>query len=1607
MADLPPKKTQEKRMTRSTRLRKLLPKAPRKDPPDILHVRIMPQQLLEREDEDNEKDSASENEEGGDNSDDAEEIPNISTKEHIESTVEEEEEVPVENGDISLENNIVINENETDITALPGETVQETSMKGADLADKKREVNTPKPPLLKKNISRSTPRRNSHVRALSFNTPHKPMLGRKANTSPKMPKIQFSPRSSKLDHVKRSSLFKSPPSPKNARELSRLTEEDEAEDFEDDDSSEELIKNSPLAKVPIATRSPAPKLSSAWKEVNDVTITEKPVKRTEKPKPTKTPKKPVKVSENPSSRIQKPQWDDKIRSFICGDFVDPVPPPKKQFKEKPKDLAVKKEAIKSKNNNSSVRRSTRLTNSSVSPLKDSLKNKNNSKRKISPQKLKNSSVSRPSQSSSEVMNKTSNLSSKPVSRRKKQYTTPEIVKSSSEDTSSSSCDNVSKSVTSNLKRGITSPNHNNALETRISSPDCQTNQSETNNCKEVVNKGSSIVTCNVLLEDLVLSSNSCFPLAVEDSTKEHLVADPLVHRKVSDDHFKPSDDSNKESVSPKFALPFIPVQETPLKDLQTVFPATPVLNTPYMKTIIQETSVLEEDLLLTPSLPPTPQVTSPHPLGRTPSKPIQVLGTVAQRNLSQPMEVEESNVCAQIGTDSQIKISCNSKTTNVIESGQQIISNSSSDSIVDCQDKAVVPSRQNRSNRTNNKNSLTTSSDSSDEEILKSFLNRSTGNKSTFKPTIKTRIIQGPVNAKPKGYINNRKIYTTTDSSDEENNDSNINNVKSNQLHQESNKSLSNLRSILLEKERKRIERMSKKDGCYKKQKTPKKIKSQTENRTFQKNLPGNIRPITPIAGTKLPVHPNKSPKAKNFSPKEKSSNENDQNNILTPEKIREQLENDLLKQERQTIFGDDLQLSSDSESELEVFEKKKQMNKPKTSVQGISIKSGKNKEIFVSDESSNGLVCNSNATGNSSKSVRFETTTEIMIIEDSNSVRKSLEAAVNTKAFNTLKNITENTEKTESIEIINERKKIKERTETLNATTVENSPKLGSNLKGSDALNVDCVNFQSKNSGVNALSDESCGNTSGESVKENVCGKSSDLLQTVVSSISSNKTTNKDGLLPFDTIDCVSKYSLPRAPTPYLESSLSQCDNSCAVTDCEVPKDVNEIDRTEAHISVISNDSTRKSAKPVSLNMPVFDPDIQVGFETDNGTITLSYSTTIFHFEMPYRTEQDIVKRNIRQESLKTGSLKPSKGIDGKRRVKPTPVEEGKYEKLKVDYDIIDGKVISKREERRKSSEADILDFTCSTIDADSTRGSTTTKNNVVTLNRFDFKGSIVSLQDNREKYENKEGRIETTVVSKETKNLSQPASGRTNKTKYKKTEKEITPLLIKTPTKQNETIEHQLYLTKKSEVSIGPKEDKLKRKNAKEPVKESIKTPEYGNKYPNTQLDKRKEVELRDRRRERDIPEKYERKPQSRRYLSRREDDRRRYSERRDHRSPERRYHRSPERYHRIHLDRRRDPRKYYTEAPSHKDYDRDTRYPDRRRETIRFSKSSSHWKDVDDVKEKKSKHEEGPDEVFDPRAVQQQLTTYSDVEEHSSSDEADSLMDFAVLTKSKNKR
>lgn len=98
-------------------------------------------------------------------------------------------------------------------------------------------------------LSMSTPRRrSSHIRALDFNTPMKSSSSEQkfgANKS-----AQFSPKSSKrVRSVCRTSLFKSPPF---------------SSSFNTSQKVRTPVKDKQLYKVPIATRSPAPKLMGGW-----------------------------------------------------------------------------------------------------------------------------------------------------------------------------------------------------------------------------------------------------------------------------------------------------------------------------------------------------------------------------------------------------------------------------------------------------------------------------------------------------------------------------------------------------------------------------------------------------------------------------------------------------------------------------------------------------------------------------------------------------------------------------------------------------------------------------------------------------------------------------------------------------------------------------------------------------------------------------------------------------------------------------------------------------------------------------------------------------------------------------------------------------------------------------------------------------------------------------------------------------------------------------------------------------------------------------------------------------------------------------------------------
>ena len=121
-------------------------------------------------------------------------------------------------------------------------------------------------------LSLSTPRRrNSHVRALDFNTPMKVVVAgssrtnraNKANkTIGENEKVHFSPRSAKhVKSVRRTCLFKSPPFSNSGAAVASSYGVDTR-----------LKKPRQPLQAPIATRSPLPKLMGDWEKCNGVAL---------------------------------------------------------------------------------------------------------------------------------------------------------------------------------------------------------------------------------------------------------------------------------------------------------------------------------------------------------------------------------------------------------------------------------------------------------------------------------------------------------------------------------------------------------------------------------------------------------------------------------------------------------------------------------------------------------------------------------------------------------------------------------------------------------------------------------------------------------------------------------------------------------------------------------------------------------------------------------------------------------------------------------------------------------------------------------------------------------------------------------------------------------------------------------------------------------------------------------------------------------------------------------------------------------------------------------------------------------------------------------------
>ncbi|XP_015117997.1 titin homolog [Diachasma alloeum] len=162
-------------------------------------------------------------------------------------------------------------------------------------------------------LSLSTPRRrSSHIRALDFNTPTKGL-----NTSRRLSDADkscgFSPKSSKgLSKACRTSLFKSPPfggspSPKKKGK-----------------TPSKLCKG----KIPIATRSPAPKLIGGWDKIAGVGMIIDGASQSSCPSPAKSS-----INTTPVPEIKRP-WDSDLRMKVAAD-VQPVEQNLPKKKEKP------------------------------------------------------------------------------------------------------------------------------------------------------------------------------------------------------------------------------------------------------------------------------------------------------------------------------------------------------------------------------------------------------------------------------------------------------------------------------------------------------------------------------------------------------------------------------------------------------------------------------------------------------------------------------------------------------------------------------------------------------------------------------------------------------------------------------------------------------------------------------------------------------------------------------------------------------------------------------------------------------------------------------------------------------------------------------------------------------------------------------------------------------------------------------------------------------------------------------------------------------------------------------------------------------------------------
>lgn len=475
---------------------------------------------------------------------------------------------------------------------------------------------TPGPPTRKK-LSLSTPRRrSSHVRALDFNTPSKGFSSRRSITSPK--RIP-SPRKSMLNNVKRAKLFRSPTL--SARNNSINTGQEQ-----------ELVFKSPISKdpVPIATLSPAPTpLKGDWDKVNGVQMIINPETENESP-----------VGNKCKSKL----WDKDLRALITGEYQDPLPPPKKQTKNKSKQTPIKK--LTQKKN--IKKRKIAQPKKPQDTIENIFLQKNNDEKSIEEEKRDG------------IINTNDDIKieKNSVENNPQQHSETEIANSFNKNEVLSGKSKLGKN---NLTEKSLKPTDNKVTNNFEGDIDKGSEKSKNSD-----NEGLLIVVDDEVEENNILDSStmseSVVGLRIEENLR-HIIGDEHVANREKNECSSSSDvmtallgqnpekkDNTKiESVElsgkcaetevhsqsvvtdvsvranlqvgTDFVIPVallsndiltkplgvLPMLETPVKlDFAGLVPKTPYLDTPILKTIRENTSVLASDLLLTPSLPPTP-----------------------------------------------------------------------------------------------------------------------------------------------------------------------------------------------------------------------------------------------------------------------------------------------------------------------------------------------------------------------------------------------------------------------------------------------------------------------------------------------------------------------------------------------------------------------------------------------------------------------------------------------------------------------------------------------------------------------------------------------------------------------------------------------------------------------------------------------------------------------------------------------------------------------------------------------------------------------------------------------------------------------------------------